>query len=274
MRKLLINGRPDDMLSALDRGLQFGDGLFETLAVIDGRPSLWNAHLMRLQVGCERLAIPMPPPDLLRHEAQELSTGRARAVLKIILTRGCGGRGYRVPETPEPNRVMLLSDWPAYPDEWQNNGVAVTHCQTRLGLNPQLAGIKHLNRLEQVLARSEWQDLSIAEGLLQDVHGRVIEGTASNLFVQYEGRLSTPRLDMSGVAGVMRGLVMKLAEVQGQPVIEQDIHADDLATAEALYLTNSLIGVWPVSDLAGQAYASAEKPHPVMAAAMEAAYGP
>ena len=273
MRGLLINGKPSELLPALDRGLQFGDGLFETLAVKDGRPCLWDAHLARLRLGCERLGIPMPDPESLRAEAESLVAGHARAVLKLMLTRGCGGRGYRPPDDPQPNRVMLLAEWPDYPAEWQSTGVKIRLCRTRLGLNPDLAGIKHLNRLEQVLARSEWDDPAIAEGLLCDLDGRVIEGTASNLFLQRDGRLLTPRLDRCGVAGVMRARVMQLAESMGQPVLEQDLGLVDLERAEALYLSNSLIGIWQVRQFAERDYAGA-KPHPVMAVVLETAFGP
>lgn len=272
MRGLLINGNPVELLPALDRGLQFGDGLFETLAVVEGRPCLWDAHLRRLKIGCERLGIPMPDPQLLRREADHLIQGQARAVLKLIVTRGCGGRGYRPPEHPQPNRVMLLAEWPDYPDLWQSRGVQVRLCHTRLGLNPDLACIKHLNRLEQVMARAEWDDPDVAEGLLCDIEDRVIEGTSSNLFLQQDGRLLTPRLDQCGVAGIMRGLIMQLADAMGQPVVEAHVRPEDLESAEALYLSNSLIGVWSVRQLADRNYAT-DPLHPVMAAALEAAYG-
>lgn len=261
------------MLSALDRGLQFGDGLFETLAVADGRPRLWDAHLARLKRGCERLAIPMPEAAVLRREAEHLIGQVGHGVLKIIVTRGCGGRGYRPPQDAQPNRIMMLTDWPEYPNVWQQEGVKVRICQTRLGTNPSLAGIKHLNRLEQVLARAEWNDPAIAEGLLLDCDDRVIEGTACNLFLQRDGRLSTPRLDRCGVAGVIRSHVLQHALAVGQAVEEADIRQQDLENAEALYLTNSLIGVWRVRELSGLTYNTSEL-HPVMRAALEDAYRP
>ncbi len=250
--RALINGSEANCLPVSDRGLQYGDGLFETLAVRDGAPCLWHAHLDRLARGADRLGIPCPPQELLLRECRQLAGGESTGVVKIILTRGSGGRGYGPPEGPQPSRILTLHPWPDYPPDWGEQGVEVIFCRTRLGENPVLAGLKHLNRLEQVLARSEWRDRGIAEGLMQDIRGRIIGGTMSNLFLVRAGRLLTPRLDTCGIAGTVRDLVLRIAGAFGSKVLERDIMRADLFAADGLFLTNALIGVWPVRRLGTQ----------------------
>ena len=256
MAKILINGAADDRLDALDRGLQYGDGLFETLRIRGGRPLLWEAHVARLQRGCERLGIPAPAEALLRDEATRLCTGVGDGVLKIVVTRGNGGRGYGPQRVPKVTRLLARFPFPAYPADNWSRGVAVRLCETRLGHNPALAGVKHLNRLEQVLARAEWDDPDIAEGLMQDIEGNVIEGTMSNLFVVQAGRLRTPGLSRCGVAGVMRARVLDEAVALGIAAEEGRIGVDDLDAADELFLTNSVIGVWPVRRFAERDFAA------------------
>ncbi len=269
--KILINGEAGDRIDVLDRGLQYGDGLFETLRVRAGRPCLWAAHLARLRRGCERLGIAMPAEARLRDEAGRLCAGLDDGVLKIVLTRGPGGRGYRPPRDARPTRLLAVFPAPDYPPQYAQAGVAARLCDTRLGLNPALAGLKHLNRLEQVLARAEWDEPGIAEGLMLDIEGNVIEGTMSNLFMVRAGRLCTPGLSRCGVAGVMRARVMAEAGAQGIPVEEGRIGLRDLAAADELFLTNSVIGVWPVRRLDGRDYVAPGPLTARLAAAVEAA---
>jgi 4-amino-4-deoxychorismate lyase len=250
----LVDGEPRDGVPLADRGLHYGDGLFETIAVIAGRPCLWDRHVERLAAGCRRLRLPVPDPALLRGEAQRLAAGHSLAVLKILVTRGDGGRGYRPPRPAAARRVLLLSPWRDNPPSWREEGVRVRWCDTRLGIQPALAGLKHLNRLEQVLARGEWDDPDIPEGLMLDAQGGVVEGTQSNLFVWRGGRLLTPALDRCGVAGVVRGLGLEVASALGIPAAEERLTVGDVEHASALYLTSSLIGVWRVADLAGRRY--------------------
>lgn len=250
----LINGVAGDRLTIGDRGLMYGDGLFETIAVRDGRPCLWRSHVERLQAGSRRLAIPCPSPETLYRECVRLASGCAACVVKLVLTRGAGGRGYAPPPSPEPTRILLRYPWPEHPPEWTQSGVAAIWCRTALGEQPLLAGIKHLNRLEQVLARGEWRDPSIAEGLLCDTRGRVIGGTMSNLFVVAGGRLLTPRLDACGILGTVRALTLECAAGLGLEAAETDLAPGDLAAADGVFLTNALIGVWPLGSLGGHSY--------------------
>jgi 4-amino-4-deoxychorismate lyase len=248
----LVNGEPASRISALDRGLQYGDGLFETISVASGKPCLWKRHIERLERGCERLGIPFPDRDLLLDEATREIASRDSAVLKITLTRGEGNRGYRPPETPQPNRIINCSLKPEYPRDAESSGVRLRLCSTRLCANQKLAGIKHLNRLEQILARMEWDDAEIVEGLMLDGDDRVIEGTMSNLFLWNNRKLQTPDLTNSGVAGVVRELVMDVASDLSIQVEVKEIRTTDLWHAEGIFITNSLIGIWPVKEIEGR----------------------
>jgi 4-amino-4-deoxychorismate lyase len=254
----LVNGRESDVLPVTDRGLQYGDGLFETIAVMHGRPRHWMRHLHRLVEGCRRLELPVPDADQLQAELQRVSGDHPQRVVKILITRGTGLRGYRHPHSTSATRIVQAHPWPAWPEAAWKQGVAVRWCQTRLARQPRLAGLKHLNRLEQILARAEWQD-DYAEGLMCDSEGLVIEGTMSNLFLVTEGTLATPDLSQSGVAGVMRAVILDLAErldmrCQIRPVTTAMVEA-----ADALFLTNSLIGLWPVARLEAKTYEVAGK---------------
>ncbi|WP_416140314.1 aminodeoxychorismate lyase [Halomonas sp. HK25] len=224
-----------------DRGAAYGDGLFETVLLRDGRPLLWDEHLARLARGCHALGIPMPAERELAVPLAD--AGNGLEVLKLMLTRGSGGRGYRPPVSPEPRLRWQLAAFAPAESRWQE-GVRVRHCRLRLGLQPALAGLKHLNRLENVLARAEWDDEAVAEGLLCDSDGRLVEATAMNLFWQRAGRLETPRLHRCGVVGTLReALRERLA------ITEVDVGPEALAQAEALWLGNSVQGVWPVVRL-------------------------
>ena len=252
---ILINGESKEHIEISDRGFQYGDGLFETIEVRDGQAVFLDAHLERLNSGCQRLYIPFPDVDLLRLEADRLcrqwvhTAHSGRAVLKIIITRGSGGRGYRQPDDIKPTRLLSLHPYPDYPATYLEQGVVARFCITRLGLNSVLAGIKHLNRLEQVMARAEWTDPGIQEGLMLDADGYVIEGTMTNLFYVKDNSLCTAVLARSGVAGIMRGIIIKLAAEQGLSVIEHAFTKEELLAADEIFVCNSIIGIWPVRQI-------------------------
>jgi len=254
MPRVLIDGEATDRISSLDRGLLYGDGVFETVAVKDAQPRFWLRHMARLHAGCERLGIPSPDGNRLLEESLLIIAGLNRGVLKIIVTRGAGGRGYRPAAKVSPTRIIQLHPWPDYPEFCGESGVAVRLCRQRLGCNPATAGIKHLNRLEQVLARREWDDPGIQEGLLLDGDERLVEGTMSNLFIIRDRVLMTPGLTRCGVAGVLRTVVMELAA--GLP-LQVQIKAPglpDLWRANEVFLTNSVIGIWPVVAVDGHPF--------------------
>lgn len=270
--RALVDGVEADRLRVTDRGLHYGDGLFETIAVHDGAPCLWREHFDRLHRGAYRLGITCPREDVLRRECGRLIGEERVCVLKILLTRGSGGRGYVAPAHLRPTRVLIRYPFPNHPPSWRRRGVAVTLCRTTLGETPFLAGLKHLNRLEQVLARNEWSDPEVAEGLMFDGRGRVIGGTMSNLFLLTGARLLTPRLDTNGIAGTVRGLVLRICGAFGFEAEERDISRADLGSSDGLFLTNALIGVWPVRRVETEERGIECLPQDLIRAVREAAF--
>ncbi len=243
-----VDGHPAHGLSVHDRGLAYGDGLFETIKVVEGRPELLGRHLARLERGCLRLAIPCNV-EALREELTAYCAQLVQGVAKLIVSRGEGRRGYAQPEPLLPRSIILGSPLPDYPQAHAEQGVRLYPCSTRLAEQPILAGLKHLNRLEQVLARAEWQDPAFAEGLMRDTSGRVVEGVFSNLFIVESGRLLTPMLERCGVAGVMREELLHRAKLAKVETLVTDISLDRLLGADEVFMCNSLYGVWPVRQI-------------------------
>lgn len=246
--RCLVNGRPGSELSVRDRGLAYGDGLFETIRVSRGKATLLDYHLQRLARGAVALSLIIDLSTVsaeLESTAAELGSG----LLKLVITRGEAGRGYALPEHATPNRILTISPLPPYPVAHAQHGVSLFPCATRLGHQPLLAGIKHLNRLEQVLARSEWHDQRYAEGLVCDLLGSPVEGTMSNLFLRRQGQWLTPALDKCGVRGVMRDYLMEQFAAAGEKVIERRVSRDELLSSDEVFCCNSVFGVWPVTAL-------------------------
>jgi len=255
MTPVLVDGQPAPCIPAGDRGLAYGDGVFETLRLVAGRPRMLDRHLQRLERGCRRLGFAAPASALLETEIAAIAAAAPPdGVIKLIVTRGDGGRGYRPPSAPQPRRILSAHPAPGHDPAWWRDGVALRICTTRLGCNPALAGIKHLNRLEQVLARQEWDDPGVPEGLMLDHDGNLVCGTQANVFVVRDGMLMTPALDACGVEGVMRGFVLTQAAKMGLRVTTGTLKLDLLAQAGELFVTNAVIGIWPVRTVGEQAF--------------------
>lgn len=238
-----INGRAGHRLDCRDRGLQYGDGLFETMRVRRHCIRLLDFHLERLAEGCRRLAIEAPDAVRLRAELTRVASRRSDAVLKLIVTRGIGRRGYRPSGGERSTRVLSLH--PLLPAALP--AVQVRVCATPLGVNPLLAGLKTLNRLESVLARAEWSDGRIWEGLMRDADEHIVCGTMSNLFIRRGSALTTPLLDRCGIAGVMRRWVLEQARSLDLRVTIGRVGIEDLAQAAEVFLTNAVAGIVPVA---------------------------
>lgn len=247
---ILINGKIEDRISVRNRALQYGDGLFETIAVADGQPLAWDRHIARLQLGCERLKIKCPDPSQLKSETSQLCGQNKPAVIKLIVSRGEGGRGYRPAQSTETTRIISLHDWPDYPSAYQKSGIEISVCKTRLGLNPLLAGIKHLNRLEQVLISQELSSSKNPEGLALDIEDRVIEGSMSNIFIVKDGQLFTPGLDKTGVAGIIRGKILDMCKDSALQCDVTTLSLQDVLNADEVFFCNSIAGIWPVRRIA------------------------
>jgi 4-amino-4-deoxychorismate lyase len=254
-----INGVAGARLAPLDRGLQYGDGLFETMRVRRGAVRLLGFHLERLADGCRRLAIAPPDEKRLRDELTRIASQRSEAVLKLIVTRGVGARGYRPSGAERVTRVVSLQPLPpAARNPAPPTGVRL--CSTRLGMSPALAGLKTLNRLESVLARAEWHDARIWEGLMRDTEDTIVCGTMSNLFIRRGSALVTPLLDRCGIAGVMRRWVLTQASALHLQVVESRLRWEDVVQAGEVFMTNAVAGVVPVGSLRN-GRASVRLPH-------------
>ncbi len=244
---ILINGEPVEQISVFDRGLHYGDGLFETISVKNARLQHWALHWQRFNHGCQQLNLTAPDEALVLDEIATVLDNESQAVIKLMLTRGSGGRGYKFPPASKSNRIIFRYSWPEFNPDY-DYGISLYLCETRLGLQPRLAGIKHLNRLENILARNEWQDDQFAEGLVLSANEHVIEGTMSNVFWSKAGRLFTPRLTQCGVNGVMRQHLIKLAATLEIDTSIDDFHLDAVIRSDEIFVCNSLVGVWPVKS--------------------------
>ena len=252
MQVALLDGRLIDadqpVLTLRNRGWQYGDGIFETMLLLRGQVRFWEDHLERLQAGCTRLDLRAPNIELLKQELQLLRADRQDAVIKLTLMRNGSERGYRAPPAADVTRLWQLFDTPPATPA----GIVVRWCDTRLSRNAQLAGLKHCNRLEQVLAQAEWRDTDIAEGLMLDTEGELICGTMSNVFLVLDGVLVTPDLRYSGIAGVMRKNLLRLARSLQIEVEPRAIRAEDVQHASEVFMCNSVRGIQPVVRLSEQ----------------------
>lgn len=247
-----VNGESTEVVAANDRGVLYGDGLFETIRFERGRAPLWPRHMARLARGCERLWLPVPDAALLWREALAEMAGREHAVVRITLTRGAGARGYAQPAAVQATRIVAVSPLPRLEPAMYRDGIRLHLCATRLGEQPQLAGIKHLNRLEQVLARAEWNDPAIAEGLVCDTGGNAISATAANLFAVIDGAVVTPAVQRCGVAGVMRA---ELLDVLPR-VAARDLPLVECMAAGEVFLSSSVRGILPVRAVGDTRFAA------------------
>lgn len=261
----LINGSFEQAITALDRGFSYGDGVFRTMRVHNGLPVSWPFHYQKLVADCAAIGIVCPSAELLMADFQklfekELFLEDSNLVAKIIITRGEGERGYAPPVITVPTRVLIKSNMPNYAAANYERGVKLRTCNIKLSAQPKLAGIKHLNRLENVLARMEWRDEAIFDGLLMDAQDNVIECTMSNIFIRRGSSLITPDLSECGVAGITRQRILGLSKPLGLNVIVENFKLTDLLEADEVVICNSLYGafqvsglddkVWPQQDLA------------------------
>lgn len=248
---MLINGIQSNSIDAMDRGLAYGDGLFSTMKVQSGQVQLWDFHLQRLQLGATTLFFPEVDWQQLTKEVESVAKTVAEnkeSVIKIILTRGSGGRGYSTQGCNSPQRIISTSVYPDVYFQWQQQGIKLILCESQLASNKQLAGLKTLNRLEQVLIKKELESKQAVDGIVCDNQGYVIETCSANLFIYLDNVWQTPKLDSSGVAGVQRRLVLLLAKKAGIKIVETTIHIDKLKQVKALCLSNALMGIVPVNQ--------------------------
>ena len=246
MFECLVNGEISNQVSTADRGLRFGDGLFETIAVVGGEPRFWQGHMDRLSAGCERLSLPVTPQAVILRELNTVAAGHPHCLVRIVITRGPSGPGFAPPKAASATRIVSSHPWPLQETDLPTLGIAARLCNLRLGIQPALGGINHLNRLEQVIARAEWQDPSVHEGVLLDHEDHVIGGLTTNIFLVYSERLLTPRLDRCGVRGIMRGAILNAF----RPRCEQRrLLLDMLPEAHEVFVCNCIEGILPVTRI-------------------------
>lgn len=254
----LVNGSFNHTISPFDRGFAYGDGVFRTIKMQGGLPEHWPQHYQKLVADCAAINIVCPSAELLISDLSQLFLGDAEnsdltAVAKIIITRGEGNRGYTPPAIIAPMRVVVKSAMPNYPESRFNDGVNLTVCETRLAAQPLLAGIKSLNRLENVLARMEWAGIDvsadIADGIMLDMQDNVIECTAANIFARFGDTLITPSLLECGIAGITRQRIIDLAHTLKLKIAVETFNLEKLYAADEVIICNSLYGAWQVKSV-------------------------
>lgn len=244
-----INGQPAERVSAQDRGLTLGDGFFTSVQVRDGEPLLWPWHRQRL-LECQQRLLFAPLPLLeLEQQVREAACGQDRAVIKLILTRGQGSRGYGIQGCGQPTRIVASHPYPVDYLRWQREGIRLGVCEQRLGHSPLLAGLKSLNRLEQVLLKAELERQSWPEALVRDEQGWVVETVTANVFWRQDSVVYTPRLDKAGVAGVMRAWVLQQLGEWGFRLEQVEAPLASLEQADEVWITNALMEIVPVTGI-------------------------
>ena len=248
----LINGSFNQVISPFDRGFSYGDGVFRTIKMQGGLPECWPQHYQKLVADCAAINIVCPSAELLMSDLSQLFLADAEnvdlhAVAKIIITRGEGNRGYTPPAITAPMRVVTKSAMPTYPEERFEQGVNLMVCETRLAAQSKLAGVKTLNRLENVLARMEWASVEFADGIMLDIQDNVIECTAANIFARFGDTLITPSLASCGIAGITRQRIIELAPMLKLKTSVESFDLKKLCSADEVIICSSLYGAWQVN---------------------------
>lgn len=254
----LINGELTANLAANDRAVQFGDGCFSTARVSAGNVRFLEQHIGRLQQACEKLLIPFSEWSLLETEMQQLAAVEQQAVLKVMITRGSGGRGYSAANCLQPTRLLSVSAYPSFYSQWREQGISLVLSPIQLGINPHLAGIKHLNRLEQVLIRTQLEQTQAQEALVLDSDGWLTECCAANLFWRKGSQVFTPYVDKSGVNGTMRQHIIACLADSPWQVTQVRENLNCLAQAEEVLICNALMPVIPVNQAQSWRFESRE----------------
>lgn len=253
-QQFLINGKSDASISPLDRGFAYGDGVFRTMLVNAALPDAWDLHYQKLVMDCNRLGIHCPAAHVLMADIAQIFESQQLAVAKIIISRGISVRGYAINPAAETTRVLIQSPYPHYPAINFSEGIALHLCNLRLAHQPLLAGIKHLNRLENIMARREWDEPMLADGLLMDYWGNVIECTMSNVFARFGNELVTPDLTQCGVEGVTRQRILEACAQLNLQARVMNILLPELLRADEVIICNSLFGAWQVRSVGSRSW--------------------
>lgn len=258
----LVNGMLCTELSLSNRALHYGDGVFETIACANGEPLQWARHMRRLAHGCAALSLPQPDQALLLAEARQLIQGNTAAILKIIISRDAGinARGYQPALPCTASRMLFYYPWPQGLETLRSEGVLLRLSKHKLSMQPALVGVKHLNRLDQVIARAECDDPAVYDSLLCDHSGCVLEASSANLFIIRSGRCYTADLSKAGLMGSMRERLLEWAAAEGQAIEITNITPAELAIADEAFISNAIIGILPIREIRDTAQYSAPGP--------------
>ncbi|WP_018693216.1 aminodeoxychorismate lyase [Algicola sagamiensis] len=243
----------DKRVSLRDRAFNYGDGLFTTLLYDGKKLHHWDAHVARFQHGLAVLSIPEPNWQTI-YQAVLSRLSSERQVVKIHISRGCGGRGYACGEIEGPDIRISFNNFPKHYEMLQMSGVGLITCNFQLSIQPFLAGLKHLNRLEQVMIRQELDAKNAFEGIVCDYNGDVIECCSANIFWYSNGVWFTPELSECGVKGIMRGHVIRQLQENAQSLQIGRFGIQNILSAESVWICNSLMGIVPVFKVDQQAY--------------------
>ena len=256
-----VNGKISKTIDVQDRSVQYGDGVFETIAVKEKSLEFWKEHYQRLNKGCKILKIRCPSEIFLKKEINKFlkETKKKKLVLKIIISRGVGGRGYNPPRNTKPTRILGIYDWPSYPQINFTKGIQMDICKTRISVQPTLSEIKHLNRLEQIIARLEWQSKAISESIMLDSNNNVIEGTMSNFFGVKKNVFYTSTTKSAGVEGIMRRIILKLLKKNKKKYIIKKITLKEFLKFDEIFMCNSIFGIWPVIKISKKNFSFGKK---------------
>lgn len=246
---VIVNGEVNSVLPITDRAVQYGDGSFTTMRVCNSKIQLFALHMERLREANQRLRINFEKWSVLEQSVQEQAHEIQNGVIKVIITRGSGGRGYGTMGTGPSTFIVTNHARPTHYDEWQNSGINAGVSAIKLAKQPLLAGLKHLNRLEQVMIRREVEESVFSDLLVCDYDGFIIEASMANVFWYKGNQWHTPKLDESGVAGVMRNFIKSHIKQNFNPVLEVKSTLSDLNDADELFICNCVMGVVSVNQL-------------------------
>lgn len=243
-----VNGQETDKVAVNDRGFAYGDGIFTTAKIHLGEIQLLSQHINRLVSGCSALNINFSNSNELIEQLKAIAKQFSEAVLKVMISAGSGGRGYSRIGTTEPTVVISVSSFPAHYHQWQQTGINLGISELKLGINPMLNGMKHLNRLEQVFIRQELDQRAEDDILVSNINGHIIETSSSNIFWRKENQLFTPKIENSGVSGLMREALL----MQYPNTLVDDFSLSELSQAQSIFICNCVMGVVPIKMFNGK----------------------
>ncbi|MCF2950391.1 aminodeoxychorismate lyase [Paraglaciecola aquimarina] len=247
---MIVNGLYQTDIDIADRALQYGDGCFTTIALRNACLEFYDSHIQRLKLACEKLQISFLKWDeLTRNVLSSVTDIDQDMVVKIIISRGVGGRGYSSQGCNNPSYIITHHSMPAHYHEWQKQGIELIESPIKLAKQPLLAGIKHLNRLEQVLIKQQLITTNYPDALVCDTEGSLIETSIGNVFWKKGNQWFTPDMQYCGVEGVMRNQVICLLESKHIKVHVVQQALADLANIQEMFICNSLMQIVPVTKL-------------------------